>query len=447
MKIKASQSTLKRYVGLAFGFTDSGVGSQYAHRRCLLITVNKKGTATITAENEQTAIEFALPESADLEVKGSGQILVDARRLNVIINTIQPDAEITLSLDKDERHLIVQAGKFESQIALVPITSGRVLLPTVGEYNDDSVLEIESQELLDAISAGSVAYDTTGTVPSLSTIWLYATASHLFLTSCSKIKFAYFAAKLDANTFVPTVKKKKDKKSDVVERPTDIANKGAFDVLLEPDLLLGLYEQFSNSDIVKIYLDSTERVHFVCVTEGDKKPGREIHVRVAQSATIEPHQYPARDMEQKITSKVAYMQYLSIDKLEFLQMMRSAATIVGLNTGIGQDKPLRITIDKGAVKVHTDEKDTSDVVLNDEIGVKSYTGDKLEFVLRWGIYSKVFESYPSKDDLHVAVVYNQTQGGDVPRALIFYKDADWEYNPKDSKLPADYLATIPIKPE
>lgn len=405
MKIVASQKDLDLIVRRADGFTDKNIGSPQHMQQVLIEVDEEAGTVTVTAENVGSAIRFVPTESIDI-LEG-GRVLVNSSWLRTTLSVIPEDQRVTVETENKGKTLHVTGGKAEVTLALVDISSDKVLLPTVGEADRERSITVDSEEFISGFQTGSAAHDAIGRYPVLKSVHVALNKGKLRFTSLDKLCTTFCS--------VPV-------------------HEGAdeLEFLLEPDITRSTLEYIRQGKRVKIHpAESGSFVHYRVL---DAEGGLLYHIRAACLA-YEVSQYPAAKLEESICNRLSpSMPILVMDKMEVLRLFHSAEKIATLNKS-GQAKEVSVTLSKDGMTVEI----AGSVSFEDEAEVKSWSSNELGFVFKWGLFGSLIEAYPGKDEFRAAVL---EKGDGTPYALAMFSEEGWD--PAEKQVPQSYFTMVPL---
>lgn len=421
MKIVAQQQKLLKHIQDADAYTDKSSGGEgMVHRRCVLIDVDPDdGIVTFTAESASNAIEFSVSE--DIDGIEAGQVLVRTSDLITVLGTIQSDEKVTVEAIKGDR-ISIAGGRAYIELPVVPIKSGKVILPGAGVVPEETPwVVVKPEEFARGYRTAKFGIDVQRKFPILEGVLLDCGVSP------GRARFFSTNKKVSIYDQVP-----------VVSTSTDPLR-----VLLATDTVDRLLEYASRGSVLRVTAGSDDPSsggqfmhHAEVLDDSDEVL---YHVRFAGIAH-DADKFPDNVLLDSITKMLGEVSMvLTMDKAEMLRLMTSAARVTALNPADsgGQARKIGVSIRDNTFQVNV----LGDSTYEDSVPVKTWDSDSdLEFGFQWGLHGDVIQSHPGRDDINLAFLVAKG----VPRAMVIYtSESGWA--PGDEQaLPSDYISLVPV---
>ncbi len=422
MRITVDRDVLAKAVGLATSWASTQPSAPIHHQGILLVT--ESGNVTLTAESSSGAIEVYVPD-AEAAPGRREQVLVYAHYISTVLEAIPSGQEVSLFTEEGEngsKDLVASSGPVHTVMRTLPSGKGDPL-PQVGDIPEGASVKVQSDELAEAWSIGSVAYDKVKQYPVLQGVLAQVISngtepSVLRFMSSDTIAVTWASAPLAAGI-------KDDLPEEFVHNMDPVVMGKAVDLTKDGKLAEMVSSQDGHQVHILVFSDE----------EGEEQI---YHIRCA-TRYFEKGKYPSAKMESQLQALIPNLgPQLEVDKLELLRVLRNAARIGSLDQEAngGQAEQVRVVIDGDSLTVSTE----GNAEYEDSIKLVSWTGPRLSFIIKWGLYGAIITSYPGSGTLKGVIINKEDDGKSTPRSILLF--TDWDPEEDRDILPMDYIGVV-----
>lgn len=444
LHLSAERDELIGFVNTASHFVVEHQGT-YSHLKSILVVADEKsGTVTFRAENETSAVDFSTDE---IDVKGSGAILVDAARLSAALSVMRNVEPVTLEQmtgnpDRPGKRLHIFSGDTNVDVIVdnIDLSDAKALIPSIGEPAKESIVML-SEDFAEAHAQGSVGYDVEQSV----------IQDVVFETMNGSLRIGSMR-----------------KNGSITYSNAPTLGDGSFVALFVPSVLAKLAHYARSSDLIELaYGNDRTEIHMMTYrfippakpepkanVKKEKEEARPelvenpsdhtsyeplMHLRFALSSRdVSKHPMNSQsENSQRVFAGIGqFIQNRAgtvvVSREDFFDLMSRAERMRALNVQAGSDRSsIEVAIADGQIKAKIDGESP----FSDQIAIHSGQSDDQTFLINWNLYAPFYGTYPNSELMPLHLV---ARGGNVV-AIMLLDEEDLDEN----GIPQTYLAVAP----